>query len=160
MAEPRQEPLGITQGNRQRKGPATATGIDVGAGKNVIVNTGQLTVKAEAEAYGHSWAEEDAGDLADEDAKATARATSRAWGITTGNGNNLIVNNGSIIVTATAKPTAVAETEDNDVERRTPSGAPRPGGSGPGRATIVSSSASRALCRSRPWGRPPRPWRA
>ncbi len=101
---------------------AAAVGIDAGAGKNTIVNDGQLTVRAEATAYAHSWAEEDSGSLADEDAKATATATSKAWGITTGDGGNRIVNNGSIIVTATAKPDAVAETEDNDVERRTPSG--------------------------------------
>ncbi len=102
---------------------ATATGIDVGAGNNVIVNDGQLTVTAETEATGRAWAEEDAGDLATEEARATAKAVSTAWGITAGNGDNLIVNNGTITVTAAAKPTAVAETEDNDVERRSPSGA-------------------------------------
>jgi len=35
---------------------AEAAGIDAGAGNNVIVNTGKLDVKAEAVAYGHSWA--------------------------------------------------------------------------------------------------------
>ena len=67
--------------NAEAVAEASAVGIDVGAGNNVIVNAGQLTVKAEATAYGHSWAEEDSGDLADEDAKATATATSKAWGI-------------------------------------------------------------------------------
>jgi len=118
---------------------ATAAGIDASAGNNVIVNTGKLDVKAQAVAYGHSWAEEDAGDLATEEARATAIAASTAWGIITGDGRNLIENNGSINVTATATPTAVAETEDNDVERRNASGIAWAGGirTGSGEDRIV-----------------------
>jgi len=100
---------------------AAAVGIDVGAGKNVIVNVGQMTVRAEATAYGHSWAEEDSGTWPTR-MPGHRQGNLCRLGITTGNGDNRIVNNGSILVTATAKPDAVAETEDNDVERRTPSG--------------------------------------
>jgi uncharacterized protein YhjY with autotransporter beta-barrel domain len=99
---------------------ANAIGIEVGAGNNTITNTGRLTVTANAEAYAHSWAEEDAGSLAQEDASANATATSQAIGVLTGNGRNRVFNDGAINVTATTKPQVVAETEDNDTERRTP----------------------------------------
>lgn len=99
---------------------AIAYGIEVGTGNNTITNTGRLSVTAQSEAYAHSWAEEDAGSLAQEDATANATAVSQAVGILTGNGSNRIYNDGAISVTATTTPRVVAETEDNDTERRNP----------------------------------------
>ena len=83
---------------------ATAVGIQVGAGNNQITNDGTMTVNAKPSATADSFADSDAGGTARSTATATATAT--AVGVRAGNGDNWIINNGTL--TATAEPTGNA----------------------------------------------------
>jgi uncharacterized protein YhjY with autotransporter beta-barrel domain len=95
---------------------ATASGLRVGNGNNLILNDGNIQVTAAAHAWAYAFAEENAGGIRTERAEASATAQAATFGILTGNGNNHIVNNGSITASARASATANAVTEDGDVQ--------------------------------------------
>jgi len=89
---------------------ARAAGVWLNNGDDMIVNEGSMTVTAEPRA---DRAEADAlfgGDTLGIDSFATARASANnaaAYGVRAGNGDNVIHNTGSIVVTS--KPRAVAD---------------------------------------------------
>jgi uncharacterized protein YhjY with autotransporter beta-barrel domain len=95
---------------------ATAYGINGGSGNNLLVNHGTITVSAASSASPLAYAEEDAGALADEDATSRAFAVASAYGIVGGAGQDVVLHTGLIHVSATAVASALAVTEDGDIE--------------------------------------------
>lgn len=93
---------------------ATSYGISVGNGNNGILNDagGVIDVNTTSNARAYALSDSDVGGSANSDTVANSRAT--AFGIRTGNGDNYIVNNGTITVNATAiASTYTRATNDN-----------------------------------------------
>lgn len=93
---------------------ATSYGISVGNGNNGILNDagGVIDVNTTSNARAYALSDSDVGGSANSDSVANSRAT--AFGIRTGNGDNYIVNNGTITVNATAiASTYTRATNDN-----------------------------------------------
>ncbi|HOX59304.1 MAG TPA: autotransporter outer membrane beta-barrel domain-containing protein [Candidatus Paceibacterota bacterium] len=97
---------------------ALAQGILAGNGDNVLVNKGLISVTAYGDSFANAYADENVGVFRDEEARGTAYANARAGGILTGNGNNYILNEGTIAVTSHATAGVWVDTEDNDDEYR------------------------------------------
>ena len=85
---------------------ATAVGIQAGGGNNQITNNDSITVNAKPSATADSFADSDAGGTARSTATATATAT--AVGIRAGDGDNWIINHGTLTVTAMPTGNATA----------------------------------------------------
>ena len=75
-------------------------GIRAGDGGNTIINDGQISVLAHSRGDATSYADENVGGFRTENSIASVSASSTAYGIVTGNGDDTIVNTGSIDVKA------------------------------------------------------------
>ena len=102
-------------GNANSTGTATATarGVVLQAGDNRFVNGGTLEVIAEAEGVAHVAADGDG--FGNADGVATANATATAIGIELGDGNDFVVNQGTLEVRATPIAQARAEASGGDI---------------------------------------------
>ncbi|HOX17310.1 MAG TPA: autotransporter domain-containing protein [Spirochaetales bacterium] len=92
---------------------AVAAGIESGAGVDSIDNGGDIdvTAKADADAEAVCAIIDDAGSSANSTAGAWADASATAYGISSGTGNDVINNSGSIAVVAEAGATAFGDAD-------------------------------------------------
>jgi outer membrane autotransporter protein len=86
---------------------STAVGIDLGAGRDVTHNAGELQASGNANADAKAISDFDLWDETDADADAIAKAS--AWGINAGSGGDQVLNRNLIQVNASADATSFAQ---------------------------------------------------
>ncbi|MDI6451289.1 autotransporter outer membrane beta-barrel domain-containing protein [Anaerobaca lacustris] len=95
--------------NSHGTGIATAAGVLAASGDNRVYNSGTMDVQTDINIYARSWSD---SDWKTTYATAVARAEAAAQGIRVGDGDDEIVNTGSLTVASTARATSYARSDE------------------------------------------------
>lgn len=95
--------------NSYGTGIATAAGVLAASGDNRVYNSGTMDVQTDIDIYARSWSD---SDWKTTYATAVSGAEAAAQGIRVGDGDDEIVNTGSLTVASTAKATSYARSDE------------------------------------------------